>query len=177
MPRKGNQKRGKKNAGAGPSAGLRLCTEEGEQYAVVARVLGGPNCQVVCQDGQTRLCVIRNKFRWRNKSHNRISPGTWVIVGVRDWETTAKGDQKCDVLEVYADGDVAQVRQLANVDLLALENATQAARPGQGAGTTSATDVVFTHDADTDVDVSRVRVSAQPISTFGEEDEIDMDEI
>ena len=85
MPKKGG-KRSKKRTSTGPSKGVRLCEEDGEQYGVVTQMLGGPNCRVTCQDGTERMCVIRSKFRWRNKNHNRLSAGTWVMVGVREWE-------------------------------------------------------------------------------------------
>ena len=38
----------------------RLSKEDGEIYAVVSKMLGGSNCEVMCSDGNTRLCVIRN---------------------------------------------------------------------------------------------------------------------
>lgn len=185
MPKRGGNKR-KNKSGAGPSKGVRFCAEEGEQYAVITKVYGGPNCQAVCQDGKLRMCVIRSKFRWRNKSHNRISAGTWVMVGVRDWETAAKGEQKCDVLEVYADTDVTQLRGSSNLDLRALEQATQAARPGESSEVTDRrqqpTEVLFTEETEEgSVEEARKVVAsmrAAPAATFGEEeDEIDMDSI
>jgi len=39
-----------------------------EMYATVTRMFGQGNCQVLCNDGKTRICVIRNKFKGRNKS-------------------------------------------------------------------------------------------------------------
>jgi initiation factor 1A len=177
MPKRGNKKRKKGRTGAGPSKGLRLCQEEEEQYGVVARVLGGPNCLVVCHDGKTRMCVIRNKFRWRNKQHNRVSPGTWVMVGVRAWESTASGEQKCDLLEVYSDGDVIQLRRAADVDLAVLENATCTARPGEGAAALAQhTEVVFTDEPEPDP--TATPVVAVRAATFGDDDdEIDLDSI
>ena len=59
---------------------LRLAEEEGETYATVIKLLGGANCEVVTNDGVTRLCVIRNKFRGRDKRDNTIAPGVWILV-------------------------------------------------------------------------------------------------
>lgn len=185
MPKKGG-KRNNRRAGAGPSKGLRVCEEADEQYAVVTQMLGGPNCTVSCQDGQQRLCVIRCKFRWRNKHHNRLSAGTWVMVGVRGWETTAKGAQRCDLLEVYADADVGKLEEASGVDLSRLRRSASAARPGAGGvagggpGSDGGPDVVFAEDAGPDVSVADLVKPAVAPVTFGADDddgEIDMDEI
>jgi len=183
MPKKGG-KRNKKRTGAGPSKGIRLCEEDGEQYGVVTQMLGGPNCRVTCQDGTARMCVIRSKFRWRNKNHNRLSPGTWVMVGVRGWETTASGEQRCDLLEVYSSGDASTLEASGGTDLGLLRRAAGAAQPGGGSseartGTTTEADVVFADEAAADVDTRELRQSATEAVTFGADDdtEIDLDEI
>ncbi|GAI87692.1 unnamed protein product [marine sediment metagenome] len=64
----------------------RFASVEGEAYAVVQRMLGGTICEVLCIDGVVRLCVIRGKFSGKGKRDNRLSKGTWVLVGLRDWE-------------------------------------------------------------------------------------------
>ena len=181
MPKKGGNRK-KRRSGAGPSKGLRVCEEEDEQYGVVTQMLGGPNCRVTCQDGKQRLCVIRCKFRWRNKNHNRLSAGTWVMVGVRGWETTAKGDQRCDLLEVYSDGDVGKLETASGVDLSGLRRSAGAARPGgESAGESrKEQEVVFTDDADADVTHVELDTTTAGAVTFGadsDDPEIDLDEI
>jgi len=83
----------------------RFASVDGEAYAVVQRMLGGSICEVLCIDGVTRLCVIRGKFSGKGKRDNRLSRGSWVLVGLRNWEITSKDKPKCDLLEVYNDGD------------------------------------------------------------------------
>lgn len=95
-------------AGRHTSSALRVTTEEGETYAQVEKMLGGSHMHVICMDGKTRLCTIRGKFRGRGKRDNRIETGTWVMVGLRDYETVRETDDKlenCDLLEVYKDTD------------------------------------------------------------------------
>ena len=183
MPKKGG-KRSKQRTSAGPSKGIRLCEEDGEQYGVVTKMLGGPNCRVTCQDGTERMCVIRSKFRWRNKNHNRLSVGTWVMVGVREWETTASGEQRCDLLEVYSDGDASKLEASGGGDLGRLRRVAGAARPGSegvGTHTGAATDaqVVFADETAADVDMRALRQQASEAVTFGAGDgvEIDLNEI
>ena len=191
MPKKGGKRNGKSRAGAGPSKGIRVCEEEGEQFGVVTQMLGGPNCRVACQDGQVRMCVIRSKFRWRNKRHNRLAAGSWVMVGVRTWETTAKGEQRCDLLEVYSDGDAGKLESVSGADLSALRRMAGAARPGAAAtgghdaGTSANTersgqDVVFTDEVEADIDTRQLQGEKVDAVTFGagdDDDEIDLDEI
>ena len=111
MPgKKGGGKKGKrggrKHINKPVHRGVRTVQEEGECYAVVKKLYGGANCEVLCDDGVTRLCVIRNKFRGRGRRDNMITGGKWIMVGIRDWEARAAGKpQKCDLLEVYSDND------------------------------------------------------------------------
>ena len=64
---------------------------------------------VHCIDGLTRLCYIRGKFTGRSKRDNIVLMGTWVLVGLREFDIDKKIEktelQKCDLLEVYSDYD------------------------------------------------------------------------
>jgi translation initiation factor 1A len=97
-----SKRQGRKFVTQPPKRNLRLIQEDGELYAAVIKLYGGANCEVICMDGVIRLCVIRNKFRGRHKRDNQIEAGTWVLVGLRDWEARAANKQpRCDMLEVY----------------------------------------------------------------------------
>lgn len=100
----------------------RLMVEEGEYYGVVTKMLGNNQCHVFCLDGHTRLCIIRKKFTGKHKSQHFLKPGTWVLVGLRDWETTHKDKMdKCDLLECYNDSDKHIISQQSNVNVKCLE--------------------------------------------------------
>jgi hypothetical protein len=77
----------------------------------------------MCTDGKVRLCVIRNKFRGRDKRDNTISPNVWVLVGIRDWEARIGKPQKCDLLEVYSDGDREKIKSVVGIDVSYLTQA------------------------------------------------------
>ena len=89
----------------GGGRGRLRTAEEGEIYAVVTKILGGPNCSVVGQDNKERMCVIRGKFRAPGrKRDNSLRAGTLILVGDRDWESSTSR-LTCDLLEVYSDSD------------------------------------------------------------------------
>jgi translation initiation factor 1A len=96
------------------SSKLRVVEDEGEEYAQVTSLLGNGMCYVEC-DGSVKLCIIRGKFRGRGKRDNIIKKGSWVLVGIREWEnapTDKKSHQKCDLLEVYSDYDKERLKQI-----------------------------------------------------------------
>jgi translation initiation factor IF-1 len=92
---------------------LRLSTDDYEIYSQVIKNLGNGMCHVLSTDGKTRLCHIRGKFRGRGKRDNMIVVGSWILVGLREWEV-GKDDSKklenCDLLEVYSDLDKERLK-------------------------------------------------------------------
>lgn len=93
---------------------LRISQDESEIYAQVIQILGGSMCHVSDVNGKIMLCHIRGKFRGRGKRDNFVSAGTWVLVGIREWETSKEGTTKklenCDLLEVYNDQDKERLK-------------------------------------------------------------------
>lgn len=125
---------------AGDRNKLRIAEEEGEMYAIVTKMLGN-GCNVHCIDGVNRLCLISGKFKGKNKSMNMISAGTWVLIGLREWETVKdKSISKCDLCEVYthvdkerlksadanADWDVLLANDITNIDKMNGKEKTKA---------------------------------------------------
>ena len=83
---------------------LRLSHSSNEKYAIVKKLLGN-TCDVICDDGKERRCMIRGKFTGRNKRDNMIDGGVYILVGLREWVNEGVSGQKnlnlCDLLEVY----------------------------------------------------------------------------
>jgi len=94
------------------SNALRVSHDEAEVYAQVTKILGGAMCHVEDLDGVTMLCHIRGKFRGRGKRDNFIGTGTWVLVGLREWEKEPSNGKllNCDILEVYTDHDKERLK-------------------------------------------------------------------
>jgi len=100
-------------APAANKAFLRTIREEGEFYAYVNKMYGNGMCNVVDQNAREYMCVIRGKFRGKNKKNNRLEIGTWVLVGLRSWESSsAKKDEKltCDLLEIYTKEEIERLK-------------------------------------------------------------------
>ena len=118
----GNKSKGKasKNFSKPTNTFLRLSHEDNELYAQVVRPLGNGMCHVVCiKDGVTRLCHIRGKFRGRGKGDNIVKNGSWLLVGLREWERTSddsKKFQNCDLLEVYTDFEKEKLRTSVKIN-------------------------------------------------------------
>ncbi len=94
------------------SNALRLSNDPCELYAQVTAPLGNGMCHVLCaEDGATRLCHIRGKFRGRGKSNNIVKRGSLVLVGRRQWESAKeKKLENCDLLEVYSDFEIDKLK-------------------------------------------------------------------
>uniref|UniRef100_A0A6C0IKJ5 S1-like domain-containing protein n=1 Tax=viral metagenome TaxID=1070528 RepID=A0A6C0IKJ5_9ZZZZ len=113
---------------------VRYVVEVGEMYAVITTIYGGKTCQVMCDDGISRRCTIRRKFMTARRGDNAIAPGTWLMVGLYDWEKRSDGSQTCDILEVYSAGERDKLKQTVNAKLLkhlmAINNAMDGDKTG-----------------------------------------------
>lgn len=66
--------------------------KENQQYAVVQTLSGDSRLEVLCEDGTSRICHIRGKFRKRNW----VRKGNIVVVAIREYQSN-----KCDLLHKY----------------------------------------------------------------------------
>lgn len=99
-------------------SGLRTANQDEELYATVSKMLGNGMCEVKCIDGETRLCIIRKKFRGRGKQENRVGVGVTVLVGLRSWENNENASMaKCDLMEVYSSSEIRKLKQRGCVNL------------------------------------------------------------
>jgi translation initiation factor IF-1 len=101
---------------------LRLSKSSDEKYAIVTRLLGN-TCDVICDDGVNRRCIIRGKFTGRNKRDNMLDNGTYILIGLREWvdeagrsrQTDEKNVKYCDLLEVYNSMERDILRRTHNI--------------------------------------------------------------
>jgi len=90
---------------------VRLSESSDEIYGIASKMLGGGKFHVKCNDDVIRLCIIGGKFSGKHKHSNLIKEGTWVLVGLRTWETCIEKMPKCDLLECYTDSDKNKLLQ------------------------------------------------------------------
>ena len=94
---------------------------KGECYARILKIFGGGMCDVFCNDGKTRMMVVRKKFTGRNKRDNFLKIDGMVMVALREWEVRSGGKkEKCDLIEVYNGSHMEDFKELKNLhkDLL-----------------------------------------------------------
>jgi hypothetical protein len=97
------------------TSSVRLPTHELETFAVVTKMFGGGLCQVITSQPSslTLNCVIRNKFKARQKNMNLVSLHSIILVGFREWEDT-DNRKICDLLEVYSNDEIIHIRSFTH---------------------------------------------------------------
>jgi initiation factor 1A len=115
----GHKKFARKHTSSGSSSNsfIRTSQDPNEIYAIATKMLGNNMFHCHCIDNQVRLCHIRGRFGGRNKRDNVISAGTWILVGLREWENTqqtgsSKKLQQCDLLEIYSGISKERLKEL-----------------------------------------------------------------
>jgi translation initiation factor IF-1 len=102
----------KNNAPSTSTGFVRVSEDAFEIYAVATCMLGNNMFHCEGIDGVKRLCHIRKNFSGRGRKDNTISAGTWVLIGVREWDQSREAERirlgkipQCDVLSVYTDAE------------------------------------------------------------------------
>ena len=97
---------------------LRESEDPLEIYCQVEKVLGNGMYNVICMDGKNRLCHSAGKFKGRNKKDNFVSLGSWLLIGLRQYEVGGNNKklQNCDLLEVYNDIEKERLKTTVNQD-------------------------------------------------------------
>lgn len=95
---------------------LRTSQDPLEVYSMVTKNLGNGMCHVLSIDNKTRLCHIRGKFRGRRRKDNFIGMGSWVLVGLREWEVESDKISNCDLLEVYSEHDKEMLKKINTIN-------------------------------------------------------------
>lgn len=109
-----SKKMGRKFLGAPVQKQVRLAdpNEPCEIYGVVEKLFGHGRFQIKDSNSKDRLVIIPNKFRGRGKRDNTVVLGCWVLVGIREYESSENA--KCDLLEVYTDAEKQKLKKSGN---------------------------------------------------------------
>ena len=116
------------NGNSGFDERVQKSENKDEIYASVAKILGNGRVEILCNDGKTRHCIIRNKFRGKNKRNNQVSSGTIILAGRRSWETPNDTKMEtCDLLCVYNNSQVNKLKSEPNVNMGLLQSTSNTA--------------------------------------------------
>lgn len=111
--------RAAKHTGDFTRQSMMLPSPPSEQVALVLN-MHGPHCTVLTTDGIQRTCMIRKKFRGRNKRQNFITKGSWVLVGLREFSSETVGGKNklapCDLLSTYSDANRSELISTFGMD-------------------------------------------------------------
>ena len=107
---------------------VRKSAHKDEIYASVAKILGNGRVEILCNDGQSRQCVIRNKFRGKNKRDNEVTTGAIILAGRRSWETPNPDKMEtCDLLCVYNNSQINKLKTEPHVNMGLLQRTSKTA--------------------------------------------------
>jgi initiation factor 1A len=158
----GHKKFGRKHntqsSGGSSNTFVRTSSDPNEIYAIATKMLGNNMFHCHCIDNKVRLCHIRGRFAGRNKRDNVINAGTWILIGLRDWDSCGKKLQQCDLLEIYSESTKERLKDLDDRDwsvLHANDLSKVKTDSGAGAGATDANDE-FKFMTDRDEEIMRL---------------------
>lgn len=160
---------------------LLLSTDPLERYAIVTKMLGNGMFYATTDTGLENIIGhIRNKFKGRSKHGNMVSNGSFVLIGLREWEQP--NFKHADLIHIYSPSDFQLVENFHNISSLSsLLNPTFSS--------SNTDDILFQHDADcassnalvstaisSDISHNETSVSNKLTNTLYE-NEIDIDDI
>lgn len=82
---------------------VRIPIDPSERFAKVSKLVGGKLCIVITDDDITIPATIRGKFSGKFKRANHLSVGSFVLIGIHDWNLSKPS---ADILEIYSANDV-----------------------------------------------------------------------
>lgn len=111
-----HKKMARKQFGQPVEEKIRYSSCQDEVYASVAKIYGNGRILVTCNDNIERLCVIRKKFKGRNKRNNQINVGVYLLVGKRSWNTIS--DEKLETTDLLYVYSYQQANKLKNQNVI-----------------------------------------------------------
>ncbi len=157
------KKMARKHTSSKASTFLRVANDPRELYAIVTKMNGNNMFMCVDTSNITRLGHIRRKFSGRGKHDNLISLGTWVLVGLREYQSTSsKGKiEHCDILEVYNSTEKERLRDSVDENWSVLINNDQSSKI-IASNNTALDDIIFSTDAE--IERNRTVAPAIPVA-------------
>lgn len=170
---KGHKSMGRKFQNQSTNNQLILSSDPLEKYAIVTKMYGNGMCEVwYLNDKNESIKVvghIRNKMRGRQKRHNTVTSNAFVLIGLRDWESTPKN---CDILNIYDTNHVEQLKQRPDININGL---TQFITNSNPLNTVEENGFEFDHNDNDNIDDNEINEQEFIVTYDG--DKIDIDDI
>ena len=171
---KGHKSMGRKFQNQNTNTQLVLSSDPLEKYAIVTKMYGNGMCEVwYVNDKDESIKVIghiRNKMRGRQKRHNTITVNAYVLVGLREWESTPKN---CDILNIYDHNQVEQLKQRPDINIGTLSQFITRT----SSNVTSIDDSGFEFDHNDNDNIDDTEINEQEFVVTYDGDKIDIDDI
>ena len=142
-----------------------------------------------CIDNIPRLGHIRGKFSGRGRRDNTIVQGSWILIGIREWDSSMKSNtgkvklQECDLMEVYNDSDKSRLTDsvVANWSIL-IKNDTSRQATSKDSTKEEDDNVHFVTDKELEVetlikDMLLDKTTKVQITEAEDEEDINVDDI
>ena len=97
---------------------IRLSEDENEIYGIITKKLGGGHILVLCVNGVEYMCHIGGKFR-----NERINVYNFVLIGLREWQSSSNKKNMTDLLENYNENEKAKLLKINGYNWNVLSNA------------------------------------------------------
>ncbi len=118
--------------GSEPEKRVFVYKEEGQEYALVEKALGGSRFKVITPDNRSFVGVLRGKFRGRSKGGNFVEVGGFVLLAFRDFGSSTKLMEQGsahDIIGVYTHDESKHIKslfknlkQIDNIDAFDLDD-------------------------------------------------------
>ena len=141
---------------------IRFAVEDGEYYALVTKMFGNGMCAITTIHGLNLIAHIRKKFTGRSKRNHFISVNSFVLIGLRLWESTPKN---CDILHVFSSSDISQFKFIPSLASFFSSSSSYSS------SSSSSSDDPFSFDSSS----SSSQHLSLPISTIIHDSHIDID--
>lgn len=153
---------------------LRLSTDPLEIYGFVTKIFGGGMCEVWYVEEKENKNIrlighIRKKMKGRQKRFNTIIPNSYVLIGLREWESESKN---CDILCVYDEHQLETLKQNPSINISSLSQFNT--RTHADNSEENDTSWAFGNENNLEVDVKDVN---ETFITNDDEEEINIDDI
>jgi hypothetical protein len=172
------KKQGRKFQNNNKNTVLRKSEGKHELYAIVDKIFGNGINVYTCL-GQSIWCRVPGKFKGRNKRNNYFEVGSWVLVGIYEWENEEE-PKSCELLCIYDRNEIEELMITPGTNvktLVAKTNEKNAEYGGSAAATDEPEGFVFTEHVVDKRTMFADTSGNEAVVSFANDEEINIDDL